>query len=191
VLTDMAHYSSNPIVVSKGPAAVDVAGKKTIRIPYGDERFHLQVEEGNRVKATILGLRMAHVTTTFPMLKLAEVWQDACSHAKRVQPGVCFPTVDAEVGDHEVNILLGIKYVQYFLRLVYSLPSGIQAYRAVLKPDSENQAVLGGPHEAWNHMMEVAQHMNPRAYLTAEARAWHVEETWARINQRSTREVCP
>jgi hypothetical protein len=29
----------------------------------------------------------------------------------------------------------------------------------------------------------MAQHMNPRAYLTAEAKAWFVEETWARLNQ--------
>jgi hypothetical protein len=32
-------------------------------------------------------------------------------------------------------------------------------------------------------MLEMAQHMNPRAYLTAEARAWIVEDTWARLNQ--------
>jgi hypothetical protein len=97
VLSDRAHYSLNLIVVSKEPTAVDVAGGKTIMIPYGDERLHLQVEEGNRVKATIIGLRMAYVTTPFPLMKLAEARQDACSHAKRVQPGLCLPTVDAEV----------------------------------------------------------------------------------------------
>jgi hypothetical protein len=32
-------------------------------------------------------------------------------------------------------------------------------------------------------MLDMAQHMNPRAYLTAEAKAWFVEETWARLNQ--------
>ena len=79
--------------------------------------------------------------------------------------------------------MLGIKYVKYFPRLVYSLPGGLQIYRAVLKSDSPNQAVLGGPHKAWSRMLEMAQHMNPRAYLTAEARAWIVEDTWARLNQ--------
>ncbi len=32
-------------------------------------RFHLQVENGINVKATITGLRMAHVTTPFPLMK--------------------------------------------------------------------------------------------------------------------------
>jgi hypothetical protein len=82
-----------------------------------------------------------------------------------------------------VDILLGIKYVKYFPQLVYSLPGGLQIYRAVLKSESPNKAVLGGPHKAWNHMFEMAQHMNPRAYLTAEAKAWFVEETWAHPNQ--------
>ena len=170
-------------MVSKGPTAVDVAGGKTIMIPYGDERFHLQIEDGDRVKATITGLRMPHVTTPFPLVKLKEAWQDVCDHAKNVQPNLCLPTIDAEVGGREVDILLGIKYVKYFPRLVYSLPGGLQIYRAVLKSDSPNQAVLGGPHKAWSRMLEMAQHMNPRAYLTAEARAWIVEDTWARLNQ--------
>jgi hypothetical protein len=183
VLSDRAHYSLNPIVVSKGPTAVDVAGGKTIMIPYGDERFHLQIEDGDRVKATITGLRMPQVTTPFPLVELKEAWQDVCDHAKNVQPNLCLPTIDAEVGGHEVDILLGIKYVKYFPRLVYSLPGGLQIYRAVLKSDSPNQAVLGGPHKAWSRMLDMAQHMNPRAYLTAEARAWIVEDTWARLNQ--------
>jgi hypothetical protein len=172
-----------PIVVSKGPTAVDVAGGKTIMIPYGDERFHLQIEDGDRVKATITGLRMPHVTTPFPLVKLKEAWLDVCEHAKNVQPNLCLPTIDAEVGGRELDILLGIKYVKYFPRLVYSLPGGLQIYRAVLKSDSPNQAVLGGPHKAWSRMLDMAQHMNPRAYLMAEARAWIVKDTWARLNQ--------
>jgi len=93
VLSDRAH-SLNPIVVSKGPTAVDVAGGKTIVITYGDERFHLQVEDGDRVKATpITGLRMPHVTNPFPLVKLKEAWLDACDHAKKIQPNLCLPAV--------------------------------------------------------------------------------------------------
>jgi hypothetical protein len=46
-----------------------------------------------------------------------------------------------------------------------------------------HKAVLGDPHKVWSRMLDMAQHMNPRAYLTAEAKAWFVEETWARLNQ--------
>jgi hypothetical protein len=56
----------------EGADGLDVAGSKTIMIPYGDERFHLQIEDGDRVKATVTGLRMPHVTTPFPLVKLKE-----------------------------------------------------------------------------------------------------------------------
>jgi hypothetical protein len=38
-------------------------------------------------------------------------------------------------------------------------------------------------------MLDMAQHMNPRAYLTAEAKAWFVEEPWARLNQGKLRSL--
>jgi hypothetical protein len=183
VLSDKTHYALQTIPVTKGPTSIDVAGGRTITVPNGDERFHLEVEGKGKVKATITGLRMPHVTTPFPVMQLMEAWQDACAQAKKDQPSLTLPTVDAEIGGREVDILLGIKYIKYFPKLVYTLPSGLQVYRAVLKSATRNQAVLGGPHQAWSRMVEQAQHMNPRAYLTAEAKAWYVEEKWARINQ--------
>jgi hypothetical protein len=53
-------------------------------------------------------------------------------------------TIDAEVGGREVDILLGIKYVKYFPLLVYSLPGGLQIYRAVLKSDSPQPGSVAG-----------------------------------------------
>jgi hypothetical protein len=100
-----------------------------------------------------------------------------------VQPRLSIPNIDAEVGGQEVDILLGIRYLKYFPKLLFTLPSGLQVYRAVLKSESGNQAILGGPHKAWNHMISLAQHMNPRAYLTAEARAYIIETSWPRLGQ--------
>jgi hypothetical protein len=162
---------------------MDVAGGKTLTVPYGNERFHLQVEDRVNVKATITGLRMPHVTTPFPLMKLKEAWRDVKETARRVQPRLSIPNIDAEVGGQEVDILLGIRYLKYFPKLLFTLPSGLQVYRAVLKSESGNQAILGGPHKAWNHMISLAQHMNPRAYLTAEARAYIIETSWPRLGQ--------
>jgi hypothetical protein len=103
--------------------------------------------------------------------------------ARREQPRLSIPNIDAEVGGQEVDILLGIRYLKYFPKLLFTLPSGLQVYRAVLKSESGNQAILGGPHKAWNHMISLAQHMNPRAYLTAEARAYIIETSWPRLGQ--------
>ena len=93
VLSDRAHYSLQTVEVTKGPTAIDVAGGKTLMVPHGDERFHLQVEDCDRVKATITGLRMPHVTTAFPVMKLMEAWQDACDHARANEPFLTLPNL--------------------------------------------------------------------------------------------------
>ena len=182
VLSERAHYLLETVVMTTGPTLLDVAGGNTIKVPHGDERFHLELEDGVS-KATITGLRMPHVTTPFPVVKLMEAWLDAQACAKTTHPRLVLPSIDKEMGGCEVDILLGIKYIQYFPKLVYSLPSGLQVYRAVLRSDSDNQAVLGGPHAAWSRMADVTQHMNPRAYLSAEVRAWYMGEKWVELNQ--------
>jgi hypothetical protein len=182
VLSDRAHYLLETVTVTQGPTYIDVAGGRTVKVEHGDERFHIELEEHN-TKATITGLRMPHVTTPFPVMKLMEAWEDAQAHANKERPKISLPTVDKEIGGCETDILLGIKYIRYFPKLVYTLPSGLQVYRGVFKSASGNQAVLGGPHAAWTRMMEVSNHMNPRAYLTSEARAWYMGEKWIELNQ--------
>ena len=50
--------------VQQGPTVLDVAGAKSILIPYGDESFHLEVE-GTK-QTTFTGLRMPNITSPFP-----------------------------------------------------------------------------------------------------------------------------
>jgi hypothetical protein len=115
VLSDPAHYSLNPFTASKGPTRMDIAGGKTLMVPHGNDRFHLQVEDGVKVKATITGFRLAHVIMPFLLMKLREAWEDARETTRRVQPGLSIPNIDSEVGGQEVDILLGIRYLKIFL----------------------------------------------------------------------------
>ena len=82
-----------------------------------------------------------------------------------------------------MDVIIGGKYFKYFPQLVFSLPSGLAVYRAKLLSASGRQAVLGGPHAAWTMAVEKTQHMNPRVYLTMEARAWYTQQRWVAINQ--------
>ena len=57
-------------------------------------------------------------------------------------------------------------------------------YQAKLPSASGWQAVFGRPHAAWTAAAaEKTQHMNPRVYLTCEARAWYTQQKWVEINQ--------
>jgi hypothetical protein len=67
-----------------------------------------------------------------------EAWKDMKETTRRVPRG------------QGVDILLGIRYLKYFPKQLFMLPSGLQVYRAVLKFKSGNQAIMGVPHKAWN-----------------------------------------
>ncbi len=108
-------------------------------------RFNLQVEDRVNVKATITGLRMAHVTMPFPLIKLKEARKDMKETTRRVQTGLSIPR------GQEVDVLLGIRYLKYFPKLLFTLPSDLQVHQAMLKSESGNKAMLGVPHKAWNH----------------------------------------
>jgi hypothetical protein len=181
-ISDRARGLLRTVTVREGPTVLDVAGAKSITIPYGDEKFHIELD-GTRQKATITGLRMAHITTTFPMFQLTEAWCDLNRTAMACNPKVYLPEADAEIGGRSVDIILGSRYLKYYPTLVFTLPSGLSVYRAKFRSASGRQAVLGGPHAAWFEAASKAQHMNPRVYLTMEARAWYVEQKWVELNQ--------
>ena len=60
-LSDRAYKLLKTATVRAGPTVLDVAGGKSIEIPYGDERFTLELANG-RQAATITGLRMPYIT---------------------------------------------------------------------------------------------------------------------------------
>ena len=166
--------------VRQGPTVLEVAGGKSIMVPYGDEQFHLALA-GTKQKATFTGLKMPHITSTFPVFVLTEAWNDLQSGAAANR--VKIPEVDEVIGGSCVDVIIGARYFKHYPELVYSLPSGLAVYRAKLKSASGRQAVLGGPHAAWTLAEEACRHMNPRVYLTHEARAWYQQQSWIAINQ--------
>ena len=180
-ISDRAYSLLQTKTVRPGPTVLDVAGGKCIEIPYGDEQFTVPLEDGRHL-ATVTALRMPVITSVFPLVKLQQAWDDIAAAAG----GKCrtpLPTVDQDVGGSAVDLIIGIKYLKYFPDLVFTLPSGLSLYRARFKSFSGHQAVLGGPHAAWEAAALAAEHMNPRAYFSSEARAWCVQESWVRLNQ--------
>jgi hypothetical protein len=81
-----------------------------------------------------------------------------------------------------VDVIIGIKYLKHYPSFLFSLPSGLSVYKAKLLSASGCQAVLAGPHEVWKKVYDQTQLMNPKVYLTCEARAWYVEQKWVEIN---------
>ena len=181
-MSDRAYDLLGSKTVRPGPTVLDVAGGKSILVPYGEEQFHLEMGD-KKQKATITGLRMPKITAEFPLVQLSAAFMEVQVAAVAAGEWDKKLTADPVVGGRCVDIILGIRYLKYYPDLVYSLPSGLAVYKARLKSASGCQAVLGGPHAAWTRAAEQTQHMNPRVYFTKEARAWYVEEKWVSINQ--------
>jgi len=171
----------NTTTVRQGPTVLDVAGAKSIVIPYGDEGFCFELD-GVKQKATFTGLHMPNITSSFPLFQLTAAWEELKAAATRADRKIVLPEVDAQIGGERVDIILGAKYFKYYPQFVFSLPSGLAVYKARLRSASGCQAVLGGPHAAWSIAAQKTQHMNPRVYLTMEARAWYTEQRWVTIN---------
>ena len=173
-ISDRASSILESVTVRPGPSHICVAGGGVIEIEGGDEQIMLKMTDKKRV-ATITGLKMSQVTTPFPKWDVATAWktitEDLFSTFPALKDNSNLPKPPAIIGGEEVDIILGIKYAKYYPILLYTLPSGLNIYKAQFEASNGEDCVLGGPHEAWRHCVEASHHMGARNFLTAETRA--------------------
>ena len=173
-ISDRASSILESVTVRPGPSHICVAGGGVIEIDGGDEQIMLTMTDKKRV-ATITGLKMSQVTTPFPKWDVAKAWkaitEDLFTSYPALKESNDLPKAPATIGGEEVDIILGIKYAKYYPTLLYTLPSGLNIYRAQFAASNGEDCVLGGPHEAWRHCVEASHHMGARNFLTAETRA--------------------
>jgi hypothetical protein len=82
-ILDWACSLMRTAMVTEGPTVLDMAGAKSITIPYGDvKKFHVELD-GTKQKVTTTCLRMANITACFPMFQLLEAWGDLNPAATR------------------------------------------------------------------------------------------------------------
>ena len=158
--------------VTPGPTFMSVAGGQVIKLETGEQRFWLVLADGAR-KATLTGLEMPNITTPFPTWDLQEAWEDVQRGYKTDKPmGELLPPVTTTIGGCAVDVMIGIRYHAYFPVLVYTLPCGLGVYRSRFASENGRIGILGGPHKTWRNAKESSHVLGPRAYFTAEARAY-------------------
>jgi hypothetical protein len=148
-ISDRAYELLTCETIRAGPTVLGVAGGKTITVPHGEERFNLKLADttsGTMLKATVTELRIPRVTSEFPMLHLQQAWDELQTEAWRRRFNL--PKVDTQISGTGVDVIIGIKYLKHYPKLLLTLPSGLSICRAKLLSASGHQAVLGGPHAA-------------------------------------------
>ena len=162
-------------VLRPGPTEMGVAGGKTILIKGGDERFWLESTTPDELYS-ITGLCMPEITTPFPIYPLTAAFEDLQRSYRQDNPeGRPLPLVPKHIGGSSVAIMMGIRYIKYFPKLLYHLPCGLGIYEAQFKTPDGNLGVLGGPHKSWSDVYKSSQIMSPVIFFTQEMKAYHQE----------------
>ena len=154
--------------VREGPSYLHVAGGSTVKLEGGDERFWLELHD-KESKATITGLNIPTLTCPFPVWKLNDVFAELeQAYLEEYPHGEPLPSVPDQIGGRPVDIMLGIRYIVYFPKLIFNLPHGLGVYKSVFKGPGGHQGVLGGPHQAWLEAVEASNFMGASTYLSSE-----------------------
>ncbi len=178
-LSNTGYAALDTANVREGPTVLQVAGGAEISVPYGKERFWLELDkkgENNKtVMAVFTGLRMESVSCPFPNWPLRNVYDEVSAEFYKLFPNKTLPTIEENIGNHAVDIMIGIQYNMYHPQLLFSLPGGLEIRQGLLKAWNGNQAVLAGPHPLWEHVSNASSYMGPGAYLTSEFKAYRVQ----------------
>ena len=106
--------------------------------------YNVKIPMMNGQLASLRGVCMDQITSTFPRYPLTEVFQHICKTYPK-DPST-LPKPSANVGG-DVHLMLGIKYNRYYPKLIYQLPSGLAIYQSVFRNSDGGTGIIGGPHE--------------------------------------------
>ena len=162
----------NSTTVREGPTNLCVAGGTSFEIEGGDESFRLPLVKENKF-ATLTGLKMENITGNFPCWDIVSAWDQITQELDEEFPGhEELPLPPDKVGGGPVDVMVGIRYAKLFPTLMYMLPSGLGIYETKIKGHNGKNCVLGGSHHSWRHSKDVMNFLSPRAFFSAEMRAY-------------------
>ena len=61
------------------------------------------------------------------------------------------PKITKSVGG-EIDFMIGIKYLRYYAKMIFQLPSGLTIYESVFQNADGGRGVMGGPHKIFNNI---------------------------------------
>ena len=147
----------------EGPTILNVAGGRSVEIPYGVQQFALNLADSD-ARATLSGIQIDNPTAPFPTWELLEAYGEI----SRASKGANLPTVPDKVGGTYVDIIVGIKYNTLFPKLIMQLPCGLALYESKFTGIGGHRGILGGPHKAWAEVYATTSFMSAANYFTNE-----------------------
>ena len=125
--------------------------------------YNIKIPTYNGQVASLNGISLDSITTTFPQYPLQNVFHDITTNFKLSggDPNK-LPKPPVNVGG-DVHFMIGISYLRYHPKLVYQLPSGLGIYESVFNNQHGGRGVIGGPHEVFTKIHQI--YFNQTKYL--------------------------
>ena len=115
--------------------------------------FNVKIPQHNGQIASLTGIALDSITTTFPQYPLRHVvFQDIINHFKSTGKDPSQLPKPAQSVGGDVHFMIGIKYLRYYPRFIHQLPSGLTIYESLFKNQDGSRGVIGGPHPVFTQI---------------------------------------
>ena len=146
------------VKLREGPLSISAAGDTSVKV---NAEWAVLMDTVDNKRQTLIGVTCNDLTSTFPMIKLAEAHADILKDAKKrklnkSQKERIFNNlkVPDKVGGAP-DILLGIKYKRFHPEIVHMTPSGLFLAKVkLLGHDKSITAAIGGPHKSFDALLQ-------------------------------------
>ena len=128
-----------------GPISIGGVGNSQVQTNYGIYKVKLPLFNGS--EATFTGLSMDQITVEFPQYPLKGKVEDDIKNGYRKEGKnpQYLPWLPKFV-DGRTDFMLGIKYLRYYPKKIFQLPSGLTIYESWFLNSDGSRGVIGGPH---------------------------------------------
>ena len=154
---------SRAVQLLKGPLTLGGLGDIIVKAAHGIYGITLPLADGGEV--SLAGRCMDKITETFPSYPLQGKIEEDIRRAYLAEGGNLkkLPLLPASVGGG-TDFMIGSKYLKYFPKEVYQLPSGLTICRSHFKNVDGSRGVICGPHEVIN-LIDEQYHTNTSTFL--------------------------
>ena len=161
-----------------GPSQILVTSANTYTSPHGDQEVIIE-NDGLSEPVRLVALQLDAVSHDFPLWKTKAAYEEICNKAKMDKSfNGSLPPTDQVCGGVPCDLIIGMRYLNLFPTLVYTLPSGLSLYKSKFKSHDGNYGLLAGVHSSWVHAHKNRKEIGHMCFFTKAMRA-HVQESVA------------
>uniref|UniRef100_A0A7M6DQR2 Peptidase aspartic putative domain-containing protein n=1 Tax=Clytia hemisphaerica TaxID=252671 RepID=A0A7M6DQR2_9CNID len=127
---------------------INLGGVGGVTTPIRTNVYSVKIPTHDGSDATFVGISLDKITSTFPTYHLnGQVEHDVHEAYKKVggDPSQ-LPKLPPTIGGN-VDLMIGIRYLRYFPKFVFQMPSGLTIYQSIFRSSCGSRGVIGGPHQ--------------------------------------------